>query len=118
MSPAKRSTITLMTLGRTSGKRRSATLYAFEDGEHLVVVGSRGGAARNPAWALNLRAAPHARVRSGGSEWDVRAREVEPGDERDRIWAVVTEAYPLYGSYQRRTTRLIPLFVLEPVEAG
>lgn len=116
MRPAHRSTITLGTVGRTSGKRRNATLYAFADANRLVVVGSRGGSARDPAWALNLRAEPIARVRRGRSEWEVRAAELEPGAERDRVWALVTEAFPLYATYQRRTKRLIPLFVLEPLE--
>jgi F420H(2)-dependent quinone reductase len=115
VSPAKRSTIALSTIGRRSGRRRSVTLYAFEDGARLVVVGSRGGAARDPAWAVNLRANPNAHVRRGSSEWDVQAREVEPGDERERLWVLVTEAFPLYDAYQRRTRRLIPLFVLEPL---
>jgi F420H(2)-dependent quinone reductase len=118
MSPATRSTIALITVGRTSGKRRSATLYAFADGERLIVVGSRGGAARDPAWAVNLRANPMAQVRRGRAEWDVRAREVQPGNERERLWALVTGSFPMYAGFQRRTRRLIPLFVLAPTEGG
>jgi deazaflavin-dependent oxidoreductase (nitroreductase family) len=114
VGPAKRTTIALSTVGRTSGKRRSATLYAFADGDRLVVVGSRGGAARDPSWAINLRSEPMARVRSGRSEWEVQAREVPQSAERERLWALVTEAFPLYAAYQRRTKRLIPIFVLEP----
>ena len=116
--PAKRSTVTLTTIGRRSGRPRSATLYAFEDGDRLVVVGSRGGAARDPAWAANIRAEPMARVRSGRSERAVIAREVGPGAERDRLWQLVSEAFPLYETYQRRTKRLIPIFVLEPLDEG
>lgn len=105
-------TITLTTTGRRSGEPRPVTLYAFEDGERLVVVGSRGGAPRDPAWVTNLRADPRATMRRGRQDQDVRAREVG-GDERDRLWQLVTAAFPLYASYQRRTTRQIPLFVLE-----
>ncbi len=111
--------IRLTTTGRRSGEPRSVTLYAFDAGdEALVIVGSRGGAVRDPAWALNLRAEPSATVGLGREERAVRAREVEPGDQRDRLWAFVCEAFPLYVTYQRRTKRLIPLFVLEPVVAA
>ena len=83
-----------------------------------MIVGSRGGAARDPAWAINLRSEPRARVRIGKTERDVEAREVNSGRERERLWALVTEAFPMYATYQRRTKRLIPIFVLEPIEEG
>jgi deazaflavin-dependent oxidoreductase (nitroreductase family) len=60
----------------------------------------------------NLRAEPHATVEVGGRERPVVGREAA-GEERDRLWSLVTEAFPLYETYQRRTKRLIPLFVLE-----
>ena len=107
--------ITLVTTGRRTGEPRSATLYAFEDGTGLVVVGSLGGAPRDPDWAGNLREGPAASVREGREERPVRAHEVE-GEERDRLWELVCEGFPVYRSYQRRTQRLIPLFVLEPVD--
>jgi deazaflavin-dependent oxidoreductase (nitroreductase family) len=104
--------ICLTTTGRKSGKARTATLYAFENGDGLVVVGSLGGAAKDPNWAVNLRANPTATVREGRDERPVRAREVD-GAERERLWELVCAAFPLYRTYQRRTQRLIPLFVLE-----
>jgi deazaflavin-dependent oxidoreductase (nitroreductase family) len=106
-------TIKLTTTGRQSGKFREVTLYAYPDGDDLVVVGSWGGAARDPAWARNLRDAPTARVRHGKRDVVVTAREAK-GSERDRLWDLVTEAFPLYEAYQRKTDRVIPLFVLEP----
>jgi deazaflavin-dependent oxidoreductase (nitroreductase family) len=106
--------ITLTTTGRHSGSPREAELYAFPAGEGLVVTGSRGGAARHPAWALNLRADPQARVRRGRGETEVLAREVT-GDEHERLWRLVSDAFPLYEAYQRRTTRRFPIFVLEPL---
>ena len=93
------------------------TLYAFEDGERLVVVGSRGGAARDPAWAGNLRADARASVKLGREERAVRATEVK-GSERDRLWQLVCAEFPLYATYQRRTKRVIPLFALEPSRAS
>ena len=106
----------LTTTGRKTGQARSVTLYAYEDGDRLVVVGSRGGAKADPAWALNLRANPHATIRIGKDDREVRAKEAT-GRERDRLWRLVTEAFPLYATYQRRTERPIPLFVLQPIAA-
>jgi len=106
--------ITLTTAGRRSGAPREVPLYGWEDGDRLVIVGSRGGAARNPDWVHNLRAEPRATVKQGRVVRSFRAQEVD-GSERDRLWKLVTEAFPMYASYQRKTKRLIPLFVLEPV---
>jgi len=108
--------VRLTTIGRRTGQRREIPLYAFEDGEGLVVVGSRGGAAKDPAWVDNLRAHPEATVRVGRDERAVTAREVRPDDDdRARLWDLVCEAFPLYATFQRRTERTIPLFVLERV---
>jgi deazaflavin-dependent oxidoreductase (nitroreductase family) len=109
----QRATITLVTTGRRSGQPRKATLYAFPDPAGLVIVGSVGGAPHHPAWVHNLRAQPRAAVRRGGVEQPVAAREVPEGAERERLWQLVTGAFPLYATYQRRTSRTIPLFVLE-----
>lgn len=106
-------TNTLTTTGRRTGRRRAVTRYAFPDGERLVVVGSRGGAARDPAWAANLRANPAATVTRGNRVAEMRATEAK-GPGRERLWRLVGEAFPLYATYQRRTARTIPLFVLEP----
>ena len=109
--------VTLTTTGRGTGQARSVKLYAWEDGERLVIVGSRGGSAKNPAWVHNLRAEPRATLQRGKRSDEVRAHEVE-GDERERLWKLVGSAFPMYKSYQRRTARTIPLFVLEPVKSG
>ena len=106
-------TIRLVTTGRRTGGEREATLYAFEDGDRLVVVGSVGGAARDPAWVHNLRAEPRARVARNAATHAVTAVEAK-GPERDRLWTLVTEAFPLYTTYQARTRRRIPIFALEP----
>lgn len=103
--------------GRRTGTAREVTLYAFDDGDRLVIVGSRGGSAKDPAWADNLREEPLATVRLGSDVRQVRAREVV-GEERDRLWQLVTGEFPLYETYRRKTKRLIPLFALEPVIDG
>jgi deazaflavin-dependent oxidoreductase (nitroreductase family) len=104
--------IRLTTTGRRTGEPRDIPLYGWEDGDRVVVVGSWGGAARDPAWVGNLRAAPRATMTVGGEKRGVIAREVI-GDDRGRLWDLVCTAFPLYATYQRRTKRLIPLFVLE-----
>jgi F420H(2)-dependent quinone reductase len=111
-----RVTLTLTATGRRSGKPREVVLYAFPDGDRLVVVGSRGGSARDPVWADNLRAEPRAAIRRGRKLTPVRAREVEDGSERDRLWRLVSEAFPMYEHYQRKTKRTIPLFVLDTLD--
>ncbi len=107
--------VKLTTTGRRSGTRRTVTLYAWPDGDAFVVVGSRGGTSADPAWALNLRADPTAVLSIGKRDYQVRSREVA-GAERERLWALVTAEFPLYATYQRRTARTIPLFLLEPGE--
>lgn len=105
--------VVLTTTGRRSGEQRPVTLYAFDDGDRLVVVGSRGGSARDPAWAANLRDEPWATVKVGSEVRSVHATEAD-GTERDRLWDLVCEQFPLYATYQHRTKRRIPLFALEP----
>jgi F420H(2)-dependent quinone reductase len=105
--------VQITTTGARSGRRRTITLYAWEDGDRLVLVGSSGGSVRHPAWVHNLRADPRAEVTCGTQTIEMAAREVTDPPERDRIWQLVTEAFPLYADYQRQTDRLIPLFILE-----
>jgi deazaflavin-dependent oxidoreductase (nitroreductase family) len=107
--------IRLITTGRRSGEPREATLYAWPDGDGLVVVGSRAGAARDPGWVHNLRANPRAAIRHGTRERPVTAVEVDDAD-RDRLWRMVVGAFPMYERYQQRTRRRIPLFVLNPAD--
>jgi deazaflavin-dependent oxidoreductase (nitroreductase family) len=103
--------IKLTTTGRTSGKDRTVTLYAWEHDADLIVVGSWGGHPRDPDWAGNLRADATATVKHGKESFDVEARELD-GRERDRAWDVVVDRFPLYATYQRKTERRIPLFAL------
>jgi deazaflavin-dependent oxidoreductase (nitroreductase family) len=110
---------TLTTTGRKSGKPRSVPLYAWPDADNLVIVGSWAGRPKNPDWVENLRAEPKATIRVGKEDRQVHAREVKvPSKERDRLWKLVTEAFRYYETYQRKTDRVIPLFVLEPDGRG
>lgn len=105
----------LTTTGRRSGQPRSLMLTSpLQLGEAYVVVGSRGGDDTHPAWFLNLLAEPRVRVAVAGRPAAPYRARVMTAAERERFWPVVTAAYPNYGAYQRRTSRVIPLVVLEP----
>lgn len=101
------------TVGRRSGRVREIPLFAAEDGERLVVIGSNSGRDREPAWVGNLRANPDVRVRVGRDLRSMRARETE-GEEREQMWALAAASYPGYEDYAAWTTRHIPVLVLEP----
>ena len=100
-------------VGAKSGTRRTSPLLYASDGENLVIVASKGGHPKNPAWYHNLLAHPDTTVQVGGEHRDVHAR-VARDPERGQLWPLVVLVYPTYDSYQRRTDRQIPLVVLEP----
>jgi F420H(2)-dependent quinone reductase len=100
-------------VGRKSGKRRTHPLLCQPDGDNLVLIASKGGTDRHPAWYFNLKAQPETTAWWKGKERKVRARVAE-GEERERLWRLMADAYPEYENYQRRTDREIPVVVLEP----
>jgi deazaflavin-dependent oxidoreductase (nitroreductase family) len=104
----------LTTTGRRSGRRRTVPLVYVPDGDHFVVVASRGGMGSHPAWYLNLRENPRASVQVGSSIKQVRARDATEA-ERRRLWPMLIAAYPLFDAYQKRTSRGIPVVILSPV---
>jgi F420H(2)-dependent quinone reductase len=100
-------------VGAKSGKHRTTPLAYLGDGEDLVLVASKGGSPRHPAWFHNLRAYPDTTVQVGSGRRAVRAR-VATAEQRARLWPKVVQMYPGYRHYQRRTEREIPLVILEP----
>jgi F420H(2)-dependent quinone reductase len=100
-------------VGAKSGTRRTSALLYMRDGENVVLVASKGGHPRNPAWFHNLMANPETTVQIGSARRAVRARVAKPA-ERKRLWPKVVKTYSAYGDYQRRTEREIPLVILEP----
>ena len=100
-------------VGAKSGRRRTTPLVYVADGDDVVVVASKGGHPRHPAWFHNLRANPDTTVQIGSERRSVHARVAGP-NERGRLWSKAVEAYPGYRSYQERTDREIPLVILEP----
>jgi F420H(2)-dependent quinone reductase len=111
--PGGPSMLLLDHLGAKSGVKRTSPLLYFEDGPNLVIVASKGGNPRHPAWFHNLRASPEATVQVGSDRRPVRARVATP-EERRRLWPRAVKAYGGYADYQRRAGRQIPLVILEP----
>jgi deazaflavin-dependent oxidoreductase (nitroreductase family) len=106
--------IVLTTLGATSGKLRKTALMRVEHEGRYAVVASKGGTPENPAWYRNLVEHPLVELQDGAVRKDYTARELS-GPERDEWWARSVEAWPAYATYQTKTDRQIPVFVLEPV---
>jgi deazaflavin-dependent oxidoreductase (nitroreductase family) len=105
----------LTTIGRKSGQPRTVMLTSpLQQGDAIVIVASRGGDDRHPAWFLNLRANPQVEVSlRGGPKQRMRAH-VADAEERERLWPLVTADHKNYAGYQTRTSREIPLVLLEP----
>ncbi len=103
--------------GNRTGAIRKTPLMRVKDGDSYVLVGSMGGAPRNPVWVYNLRADGNVEIRDGTEVFRMRAREVESAGERARVWAVAVAAFPPYEDYGKRAaaTRTIPVFIAEPV---
>lgn len=104
----------LRTVGRRTGAPRTAALLYVRDGDAYAVIASKGGAPQHPAWFHNLSAKPDVEIQVGRTRIPVRARVAE-GDERARLWARADEINEgQYAIYQSRTSRRIPVVVLEP----
>jgi deazaflavin-dependent oxidoreductase (nitroreductase family) len=102
----------LTTKGRKTGEPRTSPLIYEEDGDRYVVVASKGGAHTHPRWYLNLRDDPNVELQVLDEVFPARARTAE-GEERGRLWQLVTQQWPDYDRYQTRTDREIPVVVLE-----
>ena len=101
--------------GNKTGAIRKTPLMRVADGENYVLVGSVGGAPKNPVWVYNLRANPEVQIRDKTEVQNMRVREVKDPAERARLWEIAVAAFPPYEDYRKRTSRVIPLFVAEPV---
>lgn len=99
--------------GRKTGKPRVSPLLYLPDGDDLVVVASKGGSHKHPAWFLNLREMPDTTVEVDGETRGVKVR-VASEAEKQRLWPRVVDLYGDYAKYQARTEREIPLVVLSP----
>lgn len=107
-------TLLLTTTGRSTGKLRRTALIYGRDGDRFIVVGSKGGAADHPQWYLNLVAEPNVEIQVGPDRFAATARTATP-DEKPELWRTMARIWPEYDRYQTRTTRPIPVVVIEPL---
>jgi deazaflavin-dependent oxidoreductase (nitroreductase family) len=105
-------TLLLTTRGRKTGKLRRTALIYGRDSDRYLVVASKGGAATHPLWYRNLTADPEVQVQVGAERFTARARTASP-EEKPRLWRLMAEIWPDYDRYQQRTSREIPVVVLE-----
>ena len=100
--------------GNKTGAIRKTPLMRVKDGNNYVLVGSKGGAPKNPVWVYNLRSDANVEIQDETETHTMRVREVQDDAERARLWEISVEAFPPYAEYQERTTRKIPVFLAEP----
>lgn len=111
-----RPVILLTTRGGKSGKLRKVPLMRVAHDGRYAIVASLGGAPQHPVWYHNVKPNPHVELQDGTVTLDYRAREVT-GEEKAAWWGHAVAAYPEYAEYQKKTSRQIPVFVLEPMPA-
>jgi deazaflavin-dependent oxidoreductase (nitroreductase family) len=107
-------TLLLTTRGRTSGKLRRTALIYSRDGDRYLVVASKGGAEQHPSWYLNLVENPDVEVQVGADRFLARARTATT-KEKPRLWRIMASIWPEYDRYQARSSRDIPVVILEKV---
>ncbi len=101
--------------GNKTDAIRKTPLMQVRDGANYVLIGSQGGAPKNPVWVYNLRANPEVEIRDHTEVFNMRVREVTDDAERARLWALGVAAYPPYEDYKNKTSRKIPVFLAEPI---
>ncbi|GAA3954471.1 nitroreductase family deazaflavin-dependent oxidoreductase [Gordonia caeni] len=101
------------TTGAKSGKKRYVPLMRVEEDGKYAMVASKGGDPKHPSWYFNVKAHPRVTAQDGDTVTELVAREVD-GAEREHWWELAVAAYPPYAEYQTKTSRQIPVFVLEP----
>ena len=109
--------VVLTSIGAKTGKLRKTALMRVEHEGTYAVVASLGGAPKHPVWYHNLKADPRVELQDGAARGDYLAREVT-GDEKAVWWERAVAAWPDYARYQTKTTREIPVFVLEPADGS
>lgn len=107
-----RPVVLFTTTGAKSGKKRYVPLMRVEENGRYAMVASKGGDPQHPSWYRNVKANPRVTVQDGDKVTELTARELE-GAEREHWWNLAVQAYPPYAEYQTKTSRLIPVFVVE-----
>lgn len=106
--------IILTSIGAKTGKIRKNALMRVEHDGVYAVVASNGGTPQHPVWYHNLAKHPHVELQDRATKRDYTAREVTD-DEKATWWERALEVWPDYATYQTKTDRQIPVFVLEPM---
>jgi deazaflavin-dependent oxidoreductase (nitroreductase family) len=104
----------LTTTGAKTGRALTKPLAYSKDGDRIVLIASFAGGPRNPAWYINLVANPVATVELGSERFQVRA-VVTSGEERQRLYNSQAQQMPIFFDYQKKTTRQIPVVILERI---
>lgn len=107
--------IIVYNIGRKTGALRKTPLMTVKAGGGYVLIGSYGGAPKDPSWVGNLRAHPEVDIRDGEDVFKMRVREVTEDPERAELWDASVAAFPNYKAYQEKTERLIPVFIAEHI---
>lgn len=105
----------LHTVGAKSGEERIAPLMFSRDGDHYVIMASKGGAPEHPGWLANLEAHPQVTVEADGDTFEARAHVYREGPERDRLWNQHAAEHPQFNDYLAKTSRVIPAVALERI---
>ncbi|MGE0416221.1 MAG: nitroreductase family deazaflavin-dependent oxidoreductase [Acetobacteraceae bacterium] len=104
----------LITTGRKSGDKYIFPLFYGKSGDSYIIVASKGGAPDHPGWYKNLLANPEVEVQVGTQKIKARARTVS-GPDRARLWQEALKFWPPYADYEKKTTREIPVVLLDPI---
>jgi deazaflavin-dependent oxidoreductase (nitroreductase family) len=103
------------TMGRVSGQPRQKAIIFAQDGDNYILIASHAGNPEDPQWFKNIQADPHVKVQVMDKTFDAIARVIQ-SPERERLWDIAAKVWPNYNVYTTRTTRQIPVVVLEPVK--
>jgi deazaflavin-dependent oxidoreductase (nitroreductase family) len=110
-----RPVLIITTIGARSGIQRETPLVYGEDGKDIFIIASKGGAPAHPAWFHNITANPEVTIELGPDKFAARAR-VAAGAERDRLYNKQASAMPAFADYEKKTTRQIPVVILERLD--
>lgn len=107
-------TLLLTTRGRKTGQLRRTALIYGQDGDRYLLVASIGGAPKHPLWYLNLVEHPEVEIQVGAETFAARARTAT-AEEKPRLWEMMAAIFPMYNSYQKKTSREIPVVIVERI---
>jgi F420H(2)-dependent quinone reductase len=104
----------LTSVGRKTGKQHTTPVMYIHDGNNYVITASNGGEDKHPAWFLNLQAHPQTTIEVDGTTKSVMAHEASP-EEKSHLWAELVKQAPFFDDYTKKTTRDIPMVILQPI---